>query len=186
MNMKKYLLVSGLLLIPLQGFAATDGTLGQTSTGTLNINLTLNNTIQISQLEDIAIDYTLGVDTGDVDEFSPACVFINSASPNYKVKINGQNDAGGKLYLSDGQAVPNTIEYVAKWHTDSSATSASPSTLVPNTDANIANTIKPTSSSCDAGVNNNASIQFTIEEGDLTTATAGVYTDVVTILVTPL
>ena len=59
--------------------AATDGTLGATSTGTLDISVDVEDLVRISGLSDILLTFD-ATGTGDVVGSSTACVYRNIAS----------------------------------------------------------------------------------------------------------
>ncbi|MEQ8690877.1 MAG: hypothetical protein RIC89_08580 [Pseudomonadales bacterium] len=89
------------------GFAATQGSLGFTSTGDLDIDLTVSDEVRINNLADI----TLGPFTGaDVSGSSPACVYRNGG-PDYQVTATGDG-ALNAFTLSNGtDTVPYSVTF---------------------------------------------------------------------------
>ena len=72
-------------------FAATQGTLGATSTGSLNITLTIDALVQISALDDIPLgNYTGGANMTGADDL---CVYSNTGG--YEITATGDDGAGG-------------------------------------------------------------------------------------------
>lgn len=186
--MKKYVLfmLMFLLLSPL-GFAATQGTLGGSSTGSVLITLNINPAIQISNLTDIVINYVVGVSSGNATGFSPACVYSNSTTKNYSIKATSTNASGGNMRVSTGGGSPSYINYTAQWFTNPNATGGTPVSLTNGTAVNISGaTANNTSPNCSNGASNNASVLITFLSADLSSATQGSYTDTLTLLVTPI
>lgn len=96
------------LTVSASSIAATDGTVGATSTGTAVINLTIPSLIQITDLADVALG-TYNGDGIDRAGSSPACVRRNSAG-NYSVTATSVN---GSFELT---SVPvTTIPYDLTW-----------------------------------------------------------------------
>ena len=65
-------------LLPISAFAATDGTPGDTSTGSLTFTLTINEPppqIQVTGLQDIVLDTTVGTNPGSGS--SNVCVYMS-------------------------------------------------------------------------------------------------------------
>lgn len=97
--------------LPLLATAATDGTLGDTSTGTLTFTLTVTDPaptgtqIQITGLTDFEFDATVG-DAAPADQSIDLCVYMdNSGTYNAQVTATALEDTGSTLY-------PYTFEYL--------------------------------------------------------------------------
>jgi hypothetical protein len=70
-------------------FAATPGTLGPTSQGTLEITLTIDPLVQISALDDIALGTYVGL--GDMTGADDLCVYSNNGG--YDITATGTGAA---------------------------------------------------------------------------------------------
>jgi hypothetical protein len=93
--------------------AATDGTLGSTSTGTLSITLGIQDLVRISGLADMALGNYTGA--GDLNSNEDVCVYRNGPSGQYKVTASasegafalkaGSNAIPYKVYFNDATGV---------------------------------------------------------------------------------
>lgn len=184
--MKKILFILGLLLLPLTAFSATQGTLGSSSTGTININISIGSVVQVTQLKDITLSYTPGVDVGDLTRVVDLCIYANNTAGSYKVTVSDANAATGNMRISTGGATPSYIPYTTQWFTNATGTGSPAATLTSGTQTATFSGASTSSRTCGNGTNNNAAIKLTFLEADLTAAKAGSYTDVVTILVSPI
>ncbi len=152
-------------------FAATDGTLGATSQGDFDINLSVGDLIQISRLDDVTLTYTPGSNATNSEDF---CVYTNAASGTYNVTATSANAAAGVFRLASGA---NFIPYALDYETV---------TLTSGVNSNnggagyAANT---TSNNC--GASDNATVDITVTEADILTQPSGNYSDTVTLLVSP-
>lgn len=89
------------------GHAATQGTPGATSTGTVNINLIVNNQVRISALTDITLPF-LGPDAVGT---SDACIYRNTTG-SYQITATGSG-GGNAFTLDDGGGT--TIAYLPEY-----------------------------------------------------------------------
>jgi hypothetical protein len=153
-------------------FAATPGTLGATSQGTLNITLTIDELVQISALDDIALpNYTGGADiTGGGD----LCVYSNIGG--YQITATG-NGANSAFHLIGAGA---TIPYTVEWADSAGALSGEPMT---SGTALINQSGTFTTPNC--GGLDNARVMVTVSSTDLAAAPAQDYAGVLTLLVAP-
>jgi hypothetical protein len=153
-------------------FAATQGTLGATSTGSLNITLTIDQLVQISALNDIALgNYTGGANMTGVDDL---CVYSNIGG--YQITATG-NGAGSAFHLIGAGA---TIPYAVEW-----ADSAGALTGDPLTSGTVLTNQSGTFTTPNCGGTNNARVRVTVNSTDLAAAPAQAYTGVLTLLVAP-
>ena len=72
-------------------FAATDGTLGATSQGTLEITLTIDPLVQISALDDIPLGNYTGA--GNMTGGDDLCVYSNNGGYHITATGNGNGQA---------------------------------------------------------------------------------------------
>jgi len=95
------------VMIAANGFAATPGTIGATSTGTLEIDLTIADEVRISNLEDIDLGQFAGANlTGG----SPACVY-RSGTGNYQITGSGSGTAGAFTLAGGGATVAYSVDF---------------------------------------------------------------------------
>ena len=153
-------------------FAASDGSLAATSSGTTVLSLSVPNLVQISGLANVGLTgYVPGSDsTGSSD----ACVYSNAAG-NYYVTLTSTS---GAFNLTDGS---NTIPYAVTWD-DTPASTPSPDSVVYATKSGLQ---AGNASSTTCGGTPNASLAVTVNSADMAAKPAGSYSDTITILVSP-
>lgn len=178
--MKKYIFTVVLFLaVVLNAAAATDGTAGATSTGTVNVTLTINPVMKISNLNDITFTYTGA--TGNLIASDDICIYSNNLlSSNYYITATSGHASSGTFRVSNGGGTPAYIPYTLEWFTQISAggTATSLSSGVKNATAFTG--ANSTSDTCSGGLN--SSIKVTFAQSDLTSAASGSYTDTITLL----
>ena len=109
--------------------AATDGTLGTTSTGTLEINVDVEDVVMISGLSDIPIAFD-NTGTGDLTGSSTACIYRNGAG-TYSVNASGDGIASA-FTIQNAAPSPTIIAYTVAWDDDvAGAATAAPATAAP-------------------------------------------------------
>ncbi|MCE9507021.1 MAG: hypothetical protein K8R48_01730 [Alphaproteobacteria bacterium] len=179
MNTFKKLLIAGLLATATaagQAVAATDGTLGLSSTGTIDITLTIPELFRISHTSDFLLGTYGG--SGDMEANNDVCVWSNGNGA-YQVTIT--DDSG---MSPDGFAVEDIggtaqINMGVFWHDAPGTTGGTAVTYgVPLAAAN-ANT---TSSDCTEN-GFSANLHILLPESDLRAAAAGSYSTRLTVLV---
>ena len=156
--------------------AATQGTLGSTSTGSVSISATVPGRVQISGLSDVAF--------GTVDPASAAsdaqdvCVWSNTSTRGYTLTATGSG-ASSAFTLSDGT---NALAYGVEWAASSGQTSG---TALTAGTALGSLTSTATNSTCSAGPAASASLIVKMGAADLQAAVAGSYTGTLTLVVAP-
>ena len=156
-------------------FAATDGTLGTTSTGTSVITVTIPELILITGLADISFGTYGG--TGDLNGNDDICIYTNKAAGTYGVTATGDG-AASAFTITDGS---NTIAYNVYFNDVSGTTGETQ--LITNT-ANTSQTGANTSSqNCGGGANANFHVEML--EANLQAAPAGAYSGTLTLVVAP-
>jgi len=178
MEMKKLvqgLTAAGLIALTGNTFAATaDGLLGLTSTGTVDVEVTVGDLVRITGLSPMTGNtYVPG---SAVTDSTTACIYRNG-STGYQITMNGQNDNATDFFLNDGGA--NDVVYNVSFTGNAGATPMTPNAIAPFAGADTA------SETCGGG--NNALISVSIPETDptdngLAEVPAGTYTDELTIL----
>ncbi|MEM7400409.1 MAG: hypothetical protein AAF304_00505 [Pseudomonadota bacterium] len=176
MEMKKLvkgLIIAGTMAVSGSAIAATQGTLGGTSQGDIDIDVTVGDQIQITALQDITGSHVPGNDfTGS----STACVYTNNPTGNYDVTMTSSNPGGANEFQLNG---PSGLVVYNVSYNDGNSSAAMLSGQV-NTTFDNADTASPT-----CGGTPQSSIDIVVPAANLDVVGAGTYSDVVTILVSP-
>ncbi len=161
----------GALLLSTTATAATDGTLGLTSTGTTDISIIKGDTAQITGLQDMVMTPWTAGSPAPVDS-SPACVYTSTG--NYQVTMTSANGAGGAYRLADGA---NFVNYGVQWNDGAAgfAGTTNGNTLVGRSGSTIVG----------CGGTTPATVQVNISIGNITAAPVGNYSDTLTVLIAP-
>ena len=178
--MKKQLLASAFILssvFAVSGYAATaDGSLGATSTGNVDIDLEVLDSVQISSLDAVDFGTYGGADTGARNQGDAYCVYVNGGD-NYTIT---PTSSSGAFELS-GAVFSDTIPYDVK--VIGAATGAAAATSLAY---NTASASFSGSSSLTCGGTNNASLDISIAEQDIRDASTDLYSDTLILLVSPI
>jgi hypothetical protein len=158
------------------GFASTDGTLGATSTGRIDLDLEVLDSVEISGLNDIDFGQYGGGDTGDVNAGDSYCVYVNGGD-DYNITPTSAN---GEFKLV-GDSSADEISYVVKFA--GAATGAASESAV---SYNTASSTFQGSATRDCGSTNNASVDVRIAESDIRAASTDTYADTLILLVNPI
>ncbi|MGV6817014.1 MAG: hypothetical protein ACWA44_07050 [Thiotrichales bacterium] len=151
--------------------AATQGELGATSTGIVNINVGIGDQVRISNLQDISGTFD-GVN--DIAGQSAACVYRNGTG-NYSITATGSG-ANGAFEITDGV---NSVPFAVSYNDGSGDQSfASGVQLAGMTGADI---MSPT---C-ANTGDNGTISVVVGAADLAAVPGSTYSGSVTLLVAP-
>lgn len=158
--------------------AATDGTLGATSTGTVSITASVPNRARITGFSDI--DFTNQDPSSAASAAQNVCVWSNTATKAYTITASGSG-AGSAFTLTNGGG---TVPYQVQW---AGASGALTGTALTAGSASASFTSTATNQNCASGPAASASLIVGLDTGDLGTMSAGAnYTGVLTLLVTPL
>ena len=151
----KGLAVAGLFAMSANSFAVTaDGSLGNTSTGTVDVEVIVGDLVRITGLSPMTGNtYTPGT---AVTDSTTACIYRNG-SANYQITVSGDNDNATDFFLSDGT---NDVVYSVSFNDGTTTTTMVPSTPAAFTGANTTN------ETC--GGASNATISVSIPETDPT------------------
>ena len=159
-----------------QAMAASDGTLGATSTGTSLVSLTINDRVQISSVADIPLGAYIG--TGTMTGQSTYCVHRNGGG-NYQLTLTADTGA----FQVDSASAVASIPFAVAVDDDLDA-SAGGETLTYNTASAVA---LVGSNSVTCGGADNAAMYVSFAEVDLQAAPpAADYQATVTLLVEPI
>ena len=166
------------LLLANPAYAAvgpTQGTLGSTSQGQINISASVASKVQISNLQDVTFTT---IDPGTAaSNAQNVCVFSNTATKGYNIKATGTSTAF--TLANSSLTVPYTVEW-ANTTAQTSGTSLTAGTAL------TGQTSLATNPTCNAGANPTASLIVKISSADLLTMQSNTaYTGTLTLLVGP-
>lgn len=176
-NRKRWLLTAvAALAMPGAAFAATQGTAGSTSTGSISISATVPGRVQLSGLSDVAfgtVDPTVAAAQAE-----DVCVWSNTSGRGYTVTATGSGTSNA-FTLSDGT---NTIPYSVEWAGSSGQSSGT--ALVSGTGlGGLSSTA--TNPTCSAGPIASASLIVRMSAASLQAAVASSYLGTLTLVVAP-
>ena len=173
-NLFKGLVVASIFVVTGSVMAATQGTLGPTSQGTVDISVGVGDQIQITALADITGAYAPGSDfTGS----SPACVYRNGGTGDFDVTISSANGLGADFRLNDGGTF---VVYDVTFDDGASGLINMDHALLNNADFTNADT-----ASTNCGGLPQSTLAINVPDANLAAVGAGTYTDTLTILVAP-
>ncbi len=158
--------------------AATQGSFGATSTGSVNINASVPGRVRISGLSDVTFS-NVDPSAAAVDAQS-VCVWSNTSTRGYSVTATGSGTANA-FTLTDGASpeVPYTVEWAGTSGQTSGTSLTAGSALTGQTSTAI-------NSDCTAGPAASASLVVSIGSPTLQSMTAGVtYAGTLTLVVAP-
>jgi len=177
MEMKKLfqgLVIAGAVVVGGSAIAATDGTLGGTSSGTVDITVDVGDQILITGMTDITGSYVPGSNfTGS----SRACVYRNGGTGDFDVQIDSANGTGTDFRLQDGGVF---VTYDVTFDDGASGAVDMDHAVNDNTSFTNANTTSPT-----CGGAPQSTIAIDVPDANLGAVAGGSYADTLTILVAP-
>ncbi|RYF44592.1 MAG: hypothetical protein EOO38_17590, partial [Cytophagaceae bacterium] len=138
--------------------AATQGSIGATSTGTVTINATINALVQISDLNDLTFSGLTGSATAQ--QTDNVCVWSNTSSKSYTIKATG-NGTTNAFTLANGTNA--AIPYSVAWANTASATSG---TALTTNVASAAFTSTATLPLCNLGASPTSTLLVSIGAAD--------------------
>ena len=157
-------------------YAATQGAPGATSQGDLDIEISVNDVVQISNLADVTFPTFT---TGDQIDTQGVCVYRNGViDQDYTITASG--DGGGSAFTLSGLATPaNTVPYSVDWDDgDGFVNLLTTGTVTMNHSDN---------GNDDCTVNgDNVDLRITILAADLAAMPADTYDGTLTLLVAPI
>jgi hypothetical protein len=165
------------LLVHGSASAATQGSLGTTSTGSISIGASVPNRVQLTGLSDVSFT--------NQDPATPAanaqnvCVWSNTSTKGYNVTATGSG-AGSAFTLANGAA---TVPYSVEWSGSSGQASG---TALTAGAALTGLTSTATNATCSAGASSSASLIVKISSANLQNMQAATtYTGTLTLVVAP-
>jgi spore coat protein U-like protein len=170
-----------ILVSSLAAAQTQDGSLGATSTGQIQIDLEILDSVEITSLDTIDFGQYGGASTGDVNQGDSFCVYVNGGD-DYTITPTSSNgaDSDGDFVLigdNDGDEIKYTVRFVG------AATGASSAS---NTTYNTASSTFQGSVRRDCNSSDNASLDINIAEQEMRDATTDTYTDTLILLVNPV
>ncbi len=168
---------AGCLAISPAAAAPTQGSLGATSTGIINISASVPNRARISGLSDVA--FTNQDPATAASNAQNVCVWSNTATKAYTITASGSG-AASAYTLSNGSG---TVPYTVEWAATSGQTSG---TALTAGSASASLTSAAVNQNCSSAPLTTASLIVKMSTTDLGTMSAGSsYTGSLTLLVTP-
>lgn len=156
--------------------AASDGQLDTTSTGDTSISLSISNLVRITGIADLNFGTYDGA--GNLSRDDDVCIWTNHNSGAYKVLAQGDgDDQSFTVKTGSGQ----TIAYAVRWN-DTMGTLGNEA-LTADTLSSEFSGASTTSSTCGGG--STANFQVTFLQNDLLSARPGVYSGVLTFVISP-
>lgn len=158
--------------------ATSDGSLGSTSTGTVDILASVPARARITGLA--AVDFTGQDPAVAASDAQDVCVWSNTSTKGYTVTATG-NGAGSAFTLTDGS---NTVPYSVEWSASSGQSSGSVLTAGVASGSLVSTAINQ---NCSSGPPASASLIVRMSTSDLGNMVGGSsYSGTLTLLVTPL
>jgi hypothetical protein len=181
----KFFAIVGLtsLLAAPAAFAQTQGSLGATSTGSIDLDLQVLDSVEINRLGNIDLGSYGGTQTGAVGASEAYCVYVNGGD-DYKITPTSANGAATddvqKFHLLGdvgGDEIMYTVKFVG------AATGASSATA---TNYNAASATFNGSNLRNCNNADNAQLHIDIAEQEIRDATTDTYQDTLILLVNPV
>lgn len=169
----KILLIAALTIAT--AYSASDGKLGETSTGKLNIALEKGDEVKISGLSDVNFGE---VTQAPNDKFVDVCIYSTSGS--YDVTATSANPQGNDYRLASKDR-KKFIKYDLEWK--SGANGSGGSDLNNGKSSKKFTNANTKSQNC--GGKKNARLFVEIDSGSFKNASSGAYSDVLTVVVSP-
>lgn len=158
--------------------AATDGTLGLTSTGAANITITVARELRISNLNDISLG-TFDAASAPVTGTDTVCVYDNGLT-GYQITLSSLNGAGNFQMRNGTSVVTYGVEYD---DTGSGSNYVAATEGVPITGRSNVSTADDT---CITLGSDNGTVRVRVTTADTSGVdTNGAHTDTLTLLVAP-
>lgn len=154
-------------------FTATNSGRGKSSTNfTVSVDITIPNSIQITQIDDIALGTFDG--SNNISRSDTLCVYQANGG-QYAVTLTGSGNGGAFELISAGSSVP----YAVSWNDGNGAQAATPGMPL----AGMGNS-RSGDPQCNGGASNNATVSVDVLANDIGAATSsGVHSGVLTIMV---
>lgn len=159
-----------------QSYAATDGSLGATSTGTTDLSLSISDMVRVTGMADFSFGNYGGSGTATLDD--NICIYTNNPTGQYVVTATGDG-AGSAFTVDDNNS--HVIAYTVRFN-DQTGTSGNVA-LTTNVASATQSGANTTSQTCAGG--NTANIEISITQSALMSVPAATYSGVLTLVVEP-
>ena len=156
-------------------WAATQGSVGTTSTGTVGLSVTIGTLARISDLDDLDLGNFTG--SGDLSDNDDLCVW-SSGSTGYNITATGSGTAGAFTLGAGAELVIYTVE----WDDTSGQTSG---TSLTSGSALTGQTTAAATTDCNAGASPSASLIVKVTESEMLGKSAAGFTGTLTLVVAP-
>ena len=184
MNFKPYRVGLGLLGLAATALAApaqaaTQGTLGATSTGSIQITVSVPSRVQITGLNDVAFT---NVDPAvNATNAQSNCVWSNTATKGYTITATGSGTSGA-FTLASGALTP--VAYTVQWNQSTGQSSGTALTAATTSGTFNSTATTPT---CATAPATSSSLVVSIASAQLLNmASLTTYTGTLTLLVSPV
>lgn len=176
-NTKALLASAAIALCAAPGAAATQGSMGSTSTGSLSISASVPGRVQLTGLNDVS--FTNQDPSTAASNSQNVCIWSNTATRGYNVTATGSG-ASNAFTLANGS---QTVGYNVQWAGSSGQSSG---TSLTSGTALTGLTSTATTAGCTTGPATTASLIVTIPSTNLQSMQASLsYTGTLTLLVAP-
>ncbi len=160
--------------------AATQGTVGTTSTGSVDLDILVPGLVLVNNLDDLTLTYAPGTDASDIEAF---CVW-STPGLVYDITFVGANPNAGTTFTASSGS--DDVEYSVEFDDQVGGING----WLPVSDnvtlINGGNGFVSATGATPGCSTDNARIQITaLETGNLDVVAAGVYEDTLTLLVSP-
>lgn len=182
--MKKLLVIPALVVVPALAtqwaWAAIQGTLGATSTLTINVEIEVGREVRVFGLDPIDLG-TFDFSLSQVQGSDTFCVYDNGAafSQTYIITFTSTNNPGNFELASGG----NTIDYQVEYDDSQTGTNfrgaASGGPITGNVNGSTGDV------NCSSVGGDNGNVRVTVLAANAGSAPNGIYTDTLSILVSP-
>ena len=165
-------MLAGTAIAP--ALAATNGTIGSSSTGTSTITAFVGSLVRVSAVDDLDLGSWSG--SGDLTQADNVCVWTTTGG--YNITATGDGGTGSDFALNNGT---QDLAYSVKWGDSAGAatdglTSGSP----------LGGQVSGANSTdCNSGTSLTATVEVEILGADLSSADSGTYTGVLTLVIAP-
>jgi hypothetical protein len=165
---------------PMAGAATQDGTVGPTSTGTVDVQILVPNLVLVENLDSITLNYAPG--GGDVSVAEPFCVWATPGTL-YDITISSLTNTGTVDFVATGAA--SNVNYNVEF--DDNVAGISWEDVTENATLNNGGSFYTPANNASPGCStDNSALRVTaVESGNLDAAADGVYGDTLTLLVSP-
>jgi hypothetical protein len=158
-------------------YSATDGTLGATSSGSVEISLTIPTLVRITDVQNLDLGTFTG--SGDLSANDSVCIYTNLEAGTYKITASGDG-TGGAFEVKNGSNV--TLPYLVFWNDQPSPSGG---IALDSGTASATQGGADTNSQTCSVLGNNANFMVRIVEAVLQGAVPDVYTGTLSLVIEP-